>query len=194
MENKEEKFSPQRENVEKSESKVKSFFNKQVIPFMGKVGNQTHLSALRDAFGTMVPLLVAGSMGLLLGFIVFGAGGTGKISLLGLLCKAATGWSWDAIDNFGGATTGWAKVSQIGGAMFAVLSDITIGAMSIYFVWLFGYFIAQTRKAPQPIMVGFISLGTFWVVNMGQITWSMGAQGLLSAIILELPVQNYLYF
>lgn len=44
---------------------VKSFFNNKFIPTVGKLGNQRHLSAIRDAFAIFTPIIIVGSLAVL---------------------------------------------------------------------------------------------------------------------------------
>jgi PTS system cellobiose-specific IIC component len=63
------------------------------------------------------------------------------------------------------------------------MNTATIGMMSIYFIFLFGYYLALGKKNKQPIIGGFVALASFVIACMGQITFFMGAQGLIAAIV-----------
>lgn len=90
--------------------KMCNWTNNKFIPFLGKFGQQRHLSALRDAFGTMIPLIIAGSIAVLLIKVGFGGWSSQKISILGLIWMAAKG----SIDVAFQAGSGWEKASNIG--------------------------------------------------------------------------------
>ncbi|GAA6238253.1 MAG: hypothetical protein SPLM_03750 [Spiroplasma phoeniceum] len=100
MEKSNDKFNPEKGKKTKSMD-FKSWWNNKALPTMSKLGNQRHLSAIRDAFGTMIPLIIAGGIGLLIDAIIFGFGGagSGKVSLLGLFARAA-GYSCYSIGGF----------------------------------------------------------------------------------------------
>ncbi len=159
--------------------KMRNWTNNKFIPFLGKFGQQRHLSALRDAFGTIIPLIIAGSIAVLLITVGFGGWGSQKISILGLIWMAAKGSS----DVKFAAGSGWEKASNIGANMFAPINSATVGAMSLYVAFLVGYFIGVSRNFKQPIMAGFAGLASFIVITMGQFTFFSDAKGLFSAII-----------
>ncbi len=48
-----------------------SFFDKKFVPFFGRLGSQKHLSAIRDGFVSLIPLLIAGSFATLINNLPF---------------------------------------------------------------------------------------------------------------------------
>lgn len=172
----------------KEPSKFKKWFDEKFLPTITKAGNSTYIAGIRDAFGTMIPLIIAGSIGILISTIIFGGSGSGYVSLLGLICKAANpSVSWDGINAmlFDSNNT-WGAVSSICSRTFSVMSTATIGAMSLYFCFLYGYYIAVGKKFKSPIIAGFVSLATFIIISMGQISFFMDAKGLISGIIFSI--------
>lgn len=53
--------------------KMNKVLNDKILPTMGKIGAQKHLSALRDGFAMFVPLVILGAVALI--FITFVLGG-----------------------------------------------------------------------------------------------------------------------
>ncbi|QBQ07772.1 Phosphotransferase system cellobiose-specific component IIC [Spiroplasma gladiatoris] len=170
-------------NVKKS---FKNWFNSKFVPALTKVGNERHISALKDTFGTMLAIIIAGSIGLLIQAIIFGGAGSGRVSLLGVICKFATNESWDFVHkvittNVSGYTS-WYKIQQIAGQAFGVLNTATIGSMSLYFAFIYGFFIAKSRNFKSPLLAATMSVALFIVCIMGQVSYFMGATGLIIAI------------
>ncbi|QHX35725.1 PTS system, cellobiose-specific IIC component [Spiroplasma sp. TIUS-1] len=176
------------ENPESFKQKSKRVMNEKVIPFMGKLGNQRHMGAIRDAFGTMIPLIIAGSISVLINAIIFGGAGSGYVSLLGMIA-----WAFNPdLDKEGvtallaDATTGWGQTSTIMGLAIGHINTITVGMMSIYTAFLLGYFIAISRNHSNPIVAGLTSMAGFGLSTMGEIAFFMDAKGLIAAIIFGL--------
>lgn len=184
----ENKFTPNSGNREKEKLSFKLWFKQKAIPGMAKVGNQRHLAAIRDSFGTMIPLIIAGSIGILVNAIVFGGAGSGYVSLLGLIAKTANpNLSWDAITSLLSDTSnGWGQTSKICGLAFGHMNTVTVGMMSIYFSFLFGYYIAISKGFSQTIIAGLVSVAGFMLASMGAINFFMDAKGLIGAIIFGL--------
>ncbi|WP_338970164.1 PTS sugar transporter subunit IIC [Spiroplasma endosymbiont of Labia minor] len=184
MDNNKDKFDVK--NVrEKNKSNFKDWFSNKFLPTMTKIGNQRYLAAIRDSFGTMIPLIIAGSIGVLINAIIFGGAGSGYVSLLGLIVKLANpNMAWQDISKLlGDPTNSWGQVSLICGQAFGTMSSATIGLMSIYFSFLFGYYIALSRGFKSPVIAGLISVASFVLVCLGQVTFFMDAKGLIAAII-----------
>ncbi|AOG60148.1 PTS system, cellobiose-specific IIC component [Spiroplasma helicoides] len=174
------------EIVNRPDSKAKAWFKNKFIPAMGKLGSQTHLASMRDAFGTLLPLTITGSLGLILGSIVFAGGGSGYVSVLGLFVKIAhPELSNDAITKFiqNPLNEGWYKTFLIGATVFNNLNTITIGMTSIWFSFVFGYYISLNRNLKTPVIGGFASTMGFLATTMGNIGFYQGAAGLIGAII-----------
>lgn len=170
--------------MEKKKVDIKQWFNTKFVPSINKLGSQRHLASLRDAFGTLIPLTIAGSLGIIMSGIVFGGNGSGYVSLLGLICKMANPkMPWEDISNYFWEDNGFNKVMLIGANVFGQLNTVTIGMTAMWFAFTFGYFLALTRNSKNPVIAGFVSLVSFLVTTMGQISFFQGAEGLISALI-----------
>ncbi|ASP28069.1 PTS system, cellobiose-specific IIC component [Spiroplasma corruscae] len=191
---KDNKFTPDKDFRSKEKLNFKSWFKTKFIPTMAKAGNQRYLAAIRDSFGTMIPLIIAGSIGVLINAIVFGGAGSGYISLLGLFAKAAhSDYTWEQVGNlistgnagFDGAPDilGWMQTSKICGLAFGHMNTVTVGMMSIYFSFLFGYYISISRGFQSPIIAGMVSTASFMLASLGEVQFFMDAKGLIGAII-----------
>ncbi len=180
-------LSPLKQHQHKTwREKLDGFVNNKVAPFAGKIGNQIHLSALRDSFSSIIPLIIAGAFAVLIQSIVFGGAGSDKISLLALIAKAAHhNWNWDAT-NFKWPTQAFSLASQIGGLLFSYVNLATLGAISIYVAFALPYFLAISRKAKSPFLIGLTGIAAFMIAIMGQLTVFMDAKGLITAIIVGL--------
>ncbi|WP_100254607.1 PTS transporter subunit EIIC [Spiroplasma clarkii] len=66
------------------------------------------------------------------------------------------------------------------------MNTITVGMMSIYFSFLFGYYIAIGRGFQQPIIAGLVSTAGFTLACLGEVGFFMDAKGLIGAIIFSL--------
>ncbi|AVN61294.1 PTS cellobiose IIC subunit [Mesoplasma florum] len=182
------KFTSKNARQNNSEKNFKIWFQETLVPSVAKVGNQRHLGAIRDSFGTMIPLIIAGSIGILINAIIFGGAGSGYVSLLGLIAKASnSGASWDEIGAMIGSTeNGWGQTSKIMGLAFGHINTVTVGMMSVWFSFLFGYYIAVSRGFSNPIIAGMVSTAALFLAAMGEVSFFMDAKGLISAIIFGL--------
>ncbi|WP_339023171.1 PTS sugar transporter subunit IIC [Spiroplasma endosymbiont of Crioceris asparagi] len=176
-----------------------SFIQNKLVPFMGKLGQQRHLGAIRDAFATLIPLIIAGSIGTLINAIGFGGAGSGYVSILGLICKIAhpdlTNAQISELISSGivkvGDTTilneiAWHKVSTIFGLALGHISTATIGMISIYFSFLFGYFLSLSKNFAEPIIAGLLSTAALVLSALGSVSFVQGAPGLITAILITI--------
>lgn len=53
------------------------------LELAGRLGNQKHLTIIRDAFAFFMPLVIAGALAILMRTFVFGAAGATSTSILG---------------------------------------------------------------------------------------------------------------
>lgn len=163
---------------------VKSFFNNKFIPTVGKLGNQRHLSAIRDAFAIFTPIIIVGSLAVLWRSVLFAPDG-GKGTLSGL---------WVAFNDYhvtaGGHYNSFLSVMN---HWMLYIQTGTINVMSIYIAFGIGYFLASSRGNNAPVIAGLTSLASFFAVTNMMIsgTWEsgmywLGARGLITAIVLGL--------
>lgn len=179
-----DKFDVQKTRKSKESHNFKVWFQEKFIPNVAKIGNQRHLGAIRDSFGTMIPLIIAGSIGILINAIIFGGAGSGYVSLLGLIAKMAhPSTAWSDLNEMVLSQGGWSQTTQIMGYTFGIINTVTVGMMAIWFSFLFGYYIAISRGFQNPLVAGLVSGAAFMLASLGEVTFFMGAQGLITAII-----------
>lgn len=172
--------------ADKTSGKVSSWFSKKIVPQVMKLPNQTHFAALRDGFGLLLPLTIAGSIGTLVVVLIFGGWGGASTSLLGLIAKSAGG----IIDNGGGQWafvegSVWVTISEIGSNIFGPLKAATIDSFSIYVAFLLPYMIGKIRGLKDPVFAGLVGLGSFIIVTHTD-KFFFDASGMLSAIIVTM--------
>ncbi len=162
----------------------------------GKLGNQRHLAALRDAFALFTPLIIIGSLAVVMRTFVFGAAGGSMTSILGWIAKASgeiniqkqhvdphtkqvVAAGWQLLHNFGVA-------SSIGNFAFYTIERATYGAITLYFAFGVGYFMARSRGNDSPVICGFTTLAAVIAAN-GSIGWGptfyIDSSGLMTGII-----------
>ncbi|WP_342268852.1 PTS transporter subunit EIIC [Spiroplasma endosymbiont of Aspidapion aeneum] len=151
-----------------------------------KLGNKRHFKAMRLTFTTLVPILIIGSISTLLSQLLFGSSPKERFSLIGLICRIC-GNSWDDVDLLiSNQNTKWYKIQHILTSVFSIINTATIGIISIYFVFLYGYYISELKgkhKTTNTVMIGFVSLSSFVISIMGRLNFFMGVNGLFSALI-----------
>ena len=141
---------------------------------MAKLGNQRHLAAIRDAFAIFTPILIAGSLAIVLRSAVFAqSGGEGTISGL-----------FVAFDDYTPAG-GYKSFLEVMNNLFVYLQWGTINLMAIYFVFGLGYYLSLSRNNSTPVIGGLVSLTAFLAGTdtvRGGISF-LGANGLIGGII-----------
>ncbi|CAM9149838.1 PTS sugar transporter subunit IIC [Mycoplasma marinum] len=169
---------------------TKNWINEKLIPKVGKLGNQRHLSAIRDAFAIFTPIIIAGAMAVLMRSVVFSDAG-GKGSLSGLFV------AWNDFVPQGGYLT-FLKLFK---GYFLYLQVGTINCMSLYIAFGIGFFLSRSRGNTAPEIAGLLCIAAFlsvtnlmlnvpWDSNKAP-TWEggmywIGARGLISAIIVSM--------
>lgn len=169
---------------QKEKLKFKPWVQQKFIPWVSKIGNQRYLASIRDAFGTMIPLIIAGSIGILINAIIFGGAGSGYVSLLGLIAKAANpNVAWGDLNSQVLSQGAWAQTTSIMGYAFGVINTATVGMMALWFSFLFGYYISISRNFKSPLIAGLVSGASFAIAILGEVKFFMDAKGLITAII-----------
>lgn len=164
--------------------RLSKWIDETLNPIMMKVGNQKHLSSIRDAFASLVPLIIAGSLGILINALIFGGAGSGKVSLLAVIDKLGNpNWNWNATV-FSWSNHTFELISQIGGLTFGYINVATLGAFALYIAFLIPYFLATYRKFKSPVLCGATGLAAFLIAIMGQVQYFMDAKGLIIAILI----------
>ncbi len=158
-----------------------------------KLGDQRHLAALRDSFALFTPLIIIGSLAVVIRTFVFGASGMAMNSLLGWIAKSAgqihmihqeavgekvSTATWVLLGNFSVA-------SNIGNWAFFSIESATYGAMTLYFSFGIGYFIARSRDNDAPIICGFATMAAVLAANcsLGAKPVYIDSSGIMSGII-----------
>ncbi len=171
--------------------KIAKWFSK-----LGKIGNQRYLAAIRDSFALLTPLIIIGSIAVVMRTFIFGAAGSTQTSILGWIANSAgqvkiipqhikggevVAESWEVLGKF-------QNVQAIGNLTFYAIETASFGSISIYFAFGIGYFIARSRGNESPIMCGINTLASVLIAN-GSIWWGgaikyIDASGILAAIII----------
>ena len=155
-------------------NKTKNWFTNKFVPFVSKLGNQRHLAAIRDAFAIFTPVLIAGSLAIVLRSAIFaGGGGTGSLS--GLFVSFS---EWKPSGDY-------RKFLNVMDNTFVFLQWGTINLMTIYFVFGLGYFITKSRGVDTPVIAGLVVLAAFLAGTdtvEGGIEF-LGAKGLIGGLV-----------
>lgn len=170
----------------------KNNYKEKMINAFSKLAVNKPLSALRDGFSFITPLLIIGAIGVIFIVFIFGGWGSNNASLLGLIARAdaaangldAAGITIDSngVLQFNDGSV-YAQVSQIGATIFGPLWDGTVGgALSIYTSFTIGYFYSRTKNTNQPIIAGLLCVTTFFIVT-GFDSSLFGTGGSLISII-----------
>ena len=172
--------------------KFTSIVDKKLMPLFSKLSTQKHLVTIRDAFGIVTPLIIAGAIALIGAIFIFGGSGGEKTSILGWIAKASGGISvGDAnnpADTSWSFTGNWAKASKVGSNIFGTITDATIGIFSIFIAFEIAYIHTRANKSrTDAVIAGLTSVAAFALVCHGfsgaHRSLFIGAGGLLVAII-----------
>lgn len=115
--------------------KLIDFLEKHFVPVAGKIGSQRHLVAIRDGFAVIMPLIIAGSLGVLINAFPIKAYQNFMIGIFG------EGWT-----TFG-----------------ANLSNGTMGLMSLLIVCTVSYNLAKSYDS-DALSAAMISLGSLFML------------------------------
>ncbi|AKX34229.1 PTS system, cellobiose-specific IIC component [Spiroplasma litorale] len=191
--------------VNPEEKGVKYWFNEKLMPAMTKLASQKHLTAIRDAFGILTPIIIGGSISFLLGILIFGAGGNLETSLLGLLAKATNNVtvvinettlaeSWQLNGS-------WAVANEIGEKIFQTIFDYSMGTFSLMAAVMLGFIYAEKRGLKEPMFVAVFNLVLFLITaatfaSSGKyFNYFYDSKGMLAAIIQTfLVIELYRFF
>ncbi|WP_342268479.1 PTS transporter subunit EIIC [Spiroplasma endosymbiont of Aspidapion aeneum] len=176
-----------KESKKKTKLTAKDWINNKMMPAMTKFASQRHLTAIRDAFGILTPIIIGGSISFLLGIILFGAGDTLETSLLGLLAKA-TG----KVDDSSGTwvvTGGWSTANKVGEKIFSTIFNFTLGTFSLMIALMLAYIYAEKINLKNPMFVGVFNLVLFMITaatfksDSSKFNYFYDSKGMLAAII-----------
>ncbi len=134
-----------------SEDTKQSGFSK-FADYMGKVGakigNQRHLSTIRDSFATFMPFIIIGALAIMINSVFIQ-----QHSLLAYLCGVDATHHITAFEN-------WGKVETYLSPIFNGISGATMSFFAIYIAFLFGYNLTGTY-GERKIFGGMIALAAF---------------------------------
>lgn len=141
--------------------KIDKIFEK-LDPILGKIGNEIHLLAIRDALMSMIPFLAIAGISTFFGAILFT-----ETSIIGKFMDPET-------------------LTNIG-TFFTRISTGTISLMSLMLVIMIPYFMGKQRGYYNPLILSITSLSLFFVfVPLAGGYDYFGTQGALLAMIIGL--------
>ncbi len=157
------------------------------------MGQQKHFSAIRDAFGAFLPLLIVGALAVMINSVFIESTG-----LLATLCGTDT--NADLLAN-------WTTASSYISPLFNGINNATMNLFSVYIAFLLGYFLMGSYGGNQ-LMGGLIGLAAFMVLapmeasagfdaagewNGGVGTGYLGAKGIVFAMATGLTAPMMLW-
>lgn len=163
-------------------SNLLRFFEEKFVPIAGKLGAQKHLSAIRDSFAALMPLILAGAIATLMNNVFF--------------------VPWSLLAEFIGAEHPfivWANAELA--PLFSIMDAGTLSLVAAGLVASIGYTRAVHEKK-DPLSTAIICLGSFIILGAlsrnneavaSWVTHFLGAQGIFIAIIVGL-VGSEIYF
>lgn len=154
---------------------------------MGKLAEQKHMSALRDGFALLVPLIIAASVGVISMTFVFGWWDTTSTSILGWITMGIPGQvQMNATGSVVFVTDSIAhQISTVGTFIFFTIWNGIFSYLSIFVTLTISYSFARIKKIKDPFIASLIGLGGFMIFSYG--SGSMfGTGGMLVAIVSSL--------
>lgn len=141
------------------------FLQSTVAPIAGRVGQQRHVQAIRDAFIGAIPFIIVGSFLLVIAFPPFG-------------------------DN---ATNIWSTFAREYREQILHPFNFTMGIMTLWIVTGLGYNLARFYSTLNPFMAGLLSLSTFLMISApvsdGALSMQfMGGTGIFTAMLIGIFV------
>ncbi len=125
-------------------------FAAAVLKIGGKIGNQRHFVAIRDGFGTFLPLVIVGAMAVMINSVF--------IHPDGLLATI-----FNVKDN-ATAYANWQEASFYLSPIFVNIAGASLNFFAVYMAALFGYFVAQSY-GDKPIHGALIGLASFLLLD-----------------------------
>ena len=171
-------MSEQQQTLKKKSGGLDEFLNTKLVPAMAKIGNQRHLSSIRDGFALITPLIIAGAVAVLVITVVFGGWGAHQSSIHGLFAE----WSNTAVTKTSGASLAFYDSRILGTVVSASIFSGTLGSISIYLPLALGYFLARSRRFEHPVMAALVALGCFVIATGGQTSF-YGTSGVFASLV-----------
>ena len=191
----------------------KSNFQQKSDPFIKFITKATgvfernrYLDTLKNAFGSLIPIIIIGAIGVLFSAAIFGASGNAQASLMGVILQGQVDFSGSnpGSSYIVGSTA--ATIAAYAQIILVPLNFVTLGSLSLYTAFLFGFFLAKKSNYRTPFFAGLFSMMAFLISTISFAPFTtlifngvsaegtsiafqfvyFGAQGLLSAIIVAL--------
>ncbi len=162
---------------------------------LGKLGDQRHLSALRDGFALLVPLMVAASIGVISMTFIFGWWQTTSTSILGWITWGIPGQveTKNGIVDFVQGSVA-KEISSAGTFVFYTIWKGIFSFLSIFATITISYSLAVIKGTKDPFIASLIGVGSFMILTYGD-TSLFDSNGLLVSILASLlSVELYTYF
>lgn len=145
------------------------------VPIAAKIGSQKHLSIIRDAFASLMPLIMAGAIAVLLNNVFF--------------------VPWSLLANFIGAESAFIVWSnQYIAPIFTAIDSGSLSIMALGLTFALGYKRAQ-QEGKDELSTALVTVGCFIVCGAlirnnelvaSYITHFLGAQGLFVGLVIGL--------
>ena len=166
-------------------NKFTTWLNSKFIPSVEKIGNQTHLSTIRDSFALITPLFIAGALAIFIDQIILGSSAISLSYWIAYWSKMYDGFDGDHIIFLPSAMKTLDALKSVSGVVW----NASLMVMTLYIVFLIGYLLGKRRGQDPAIMAGIVSFATFIVAGAGIAGWEfaqkfMGVDGLFSGIII----------
>ncbi|MGL4616798.1 MAG: PTS sugar transporter subunit IIC [Mycoplasmoidaceae bacterium] len=151
---------------------------------MGKIAEQKHMSALRDGFALLVPLIIAASFGVICMTFIFGWWDTASTSILGWITWGIEGQMIkNSSDVWVFAPNSVAlQISTIGTFIFYTIWKGIFSFLSIFITLTISYSFARIKQVKDPFITSLVGLGAFMILSYGD-TGLFGTTGMLVAIV-----------
>ena len=162
---------------------------------MAKLGEQKHLSALRDGFALLVPLLIAASVGVISMTFIFGWWDTTSTSILGWISWGIPGQveTVDGIVKFVEGSVAQ-QISAAGTFVFYTIWKGIFNFLAIFATLTISYSLARIKGTKDPFIASLVSLGAFMILTYGDIDY-FGTNGLLLSLLTSLiSIEIFTFF
>lgn len=162
---------------------------------LGKLGDQKHLSSLRDGFALIVPLMIAASVGVICMTFIFGWWSTTSTSILGWISWGIPGQVQESngvVDFVKGSVA--YEISATGTFIFYTIWKGIFSYLSIFTTLTISYSLARIKGTKDPFIASLIGLGSFMILTYGAPSL-FDSNGLLVSIIASLlSIELYTFF
>ncbi len=168
--------------------KLINFLEEKFVPVAQKIGSQRHLAAVRDGFVALMPLVIAGSMAVLLNSVLFKDTAGGGLIATWFNINAETNALW----------------AFFGNQLVPIMNNIwwgTFAMLALVLSFTIGYSLAKSYNV-TPLSTGVVTLAGYIAImpqgapdTWGNIHWvytNFGA--LLASIVISLIISQIFCF